>query len=101
MQPLNVVANEATHASARDGLEDLIQRVLLSYEGLIPDRRSTLVIDDFESPSLVPLDPVDQDFQGRPLPSDLTAEAGADDVVVVHLGTPLRAGDAIICSEAV
>ena len=88
---LNRVQYEAGDAFLVDGPEDFVQGVLLSGEGVIPDRRSTRVIDDLENPSRLMLSAIDQDLDGRPIPGDLLAERGVDDLeFVVHSATPKR-----------
>jgi hypothetical protein len=84
-----MVQQKTANAFAGDSLKDLVQGVLLSLEGLIPDRRSTRVIDDFENPSSLMLSAIDHDLDGSPITGDLLAERGVDDLeFVVHAGPP-------------
>jgi hypothetical protein len=84
---LDGIKKKTANAFVGDSLEDLIQGVLLGLEGVIPDRRSTRAIDDFENPRRLMLSAIDQDLDGRPIPGDLLAEWGGNDLVfVVHPG---------------
>src|SRR5712672_535373 len=87
------VPEEAANAFAGDGLIDLVQRILLGGEVVLPYGGRASRIDDLQNPSPVVLAPIDQDFDGDPFPSESSAERGGDDFeFVVHSATCDRAG---------
>src|SRR5690606_7278549 len=61
-----------------DGSQRRIERCLLGREGLVPDRRTTEVIFDFENPTCLAHGPIDANVQRDAALADALAERRVD-----------------------